>query len=85
MRSFGWYENSLSVFVAMEYFPLGDLESCLISPIPEEEARQITFQILEGLLFMHENGFAHRDLKPTVSISSNLITLLVLPALMLMS
>jgi hypothetical protein len=39
----------------------------VVSPLPEPEALQVTFQILEGLSSMHENGFAHRDLKPRVS------------------
>lgn len=64
VKSFGWYENSESVFIAMEYFPLGDLQNYLSLPLSEEEAQRITSQILEGLAFMHENGFAHRDLKP---------------------
>jgi len=48
----------------MEYFPLGDLQSYLTSPLPEADVQQICFQLLEGLDFMHCNGFAHRDLKP---------------------
>jgi serine/threonine protein kinase len=53
----------------MEYLPFGDLRNYLsgVSPLREAEAQQVTFQILEGLSFMHENGFAHRDLKPSVS------------------
>ena len=70
VKSFGWYENCESVFITMEYLPLGDLQNYLSSPLPEEEAQQITSQVLEGLAFMHENGFAHRDLKPNVSSHS---------------
>jgi serine/threonine protein kinase len=70
VRSFGWYEDDANVFIAMEYFPHGDLQSYLLSPIPEGEVKEIASQVLEGLAFMHDNGFAHRDLKPTVSISS---------------
>jgi serine/threonine protein kinase len=58
------------VFIAMEYFPLGDLQPYLSSPLPEKDVQQITYQILEGLLFMHDNGFVHRDLKPNVSFSA---------------
>jgi serine/threonine protein kinase len=52
----------------MEYLEHGDLQYYLLQspPLPEQEAGDITFQILEGLAFMHENGFAHRDLKPAV-------------------
>jgi hypothetical protein len=53
----------------MEYFPLGDLQKFMRDrpPFPEDETRQIVQQLLEGAEFMHENGFAHRDLKPGVS------------------
>jgi serine/threonine protein kinase len=30
----------------------------------EGEIRQISFQVLEGLGYMHKHGFFHRDLKP---------------------
>lgn len=49
----------------MEYFPLGDLQDHLSHSLPETEVQQIAFQIVEGLSFMHLNGFAHRDLKPS--------------------
>ncbi|KAM9332942.1 serine/threonine-protein kinase MAK isoform 2-T2 [Pholidichthys leucotaenia] len=31
---------------------------------PESIIRNISFQILQGLLFIHKNGFFHRDMKP---------------------
>jgi serine/threonine protein kinase len=54
----------------MEYLPDGDLHKYLNSSIPEKEGQQIISQVLEGLDFMHKNGFAHRDLKPAVSLLS---------------
>jgi serine/threonine protein kinase len=51
----------------MEYLPYGDLEGYLKTPLSHAEARQIAAQLLEGLGFMHNNNFAHRDLKPAVS------------------
>jgi serine/threonine protein kinase len=53
----------------MEYFPLGDLHKFMrkLPPFPEVETRQIVLQLLEGVEFMHESGFAHRDIKPGVS------------------
>ncbi|KAH0551389.1 hypothetical protein GP486_007396 [Trichoglossum hirsutum] len=50
----------------MEYFPLGDLQPYLSSPLPEKDVQQIAYQLLEGLSFMHDNGFVHRDLKPNL-------------------
>src|ERR1700712_6036468 len=53
----------------MEYCELGDLHKHLSSnpPLPEKEAQEVMFQILEGIRYMHEHEFAHRDLKPAVS------------------
>lgn len=69
----GWYENTKSVFIAMEYVEHGDLSCHLKQPLPEEEARTITFQLVEGLMFLHANSFAHRDVKPKVSASIYII------------
>lgn len=66
VHSFGWYETDDAVFIAMEYFPNGDLNRYIKTPLPNNEARVIIRQLLEGLEFMHENQFAHRDLKPAV-------------------
>ncbi|KAH7072779.1 kinase-like domain-containing protein [Paraphoma chrysanthemicola] len=65
VESYGWFESERDVYIAMEYFPLGDLQGYLSDPLPESEVQQICFQTLEGLEFMHSNGFAHRDLKPS--------------------
>jgi serine/threonine protein kinase len=35
--------------------------------LSERDARTIASQVLEGVSLMHENGIAHRDLKPAVS------------------
>ncbi|KAI1112102.1 kinase-like protein [Nemania sp. NC0429] len=50
----------------MEYCPLGDLQRYLIehTRLRESDSRDIVGQIVEGLKFMHDEGFAHRDLKP---------------------
>ena len=52
----------------MEYLQDGDLNQYLNSPLSEKEGQTIVFQILKGLRFMHELGFAHRDLKPAVCL-----------------
>lgn len=57
--------------MALEYHSLGDLQSYIKARpcLPESEVKDISVQVLEGLKFMHDGGFAHRDLKPAVSQS----------------
>lgn len=68
VESYGWFESDESVFIIMEYLPHGDLQEQLadLSSLPELDVQKISFQVLEGLAFMHDNDFAHRDLKPSV-------------------
>jgi serine/threonine protein kinase len=61
----GWYESQDWIFLAMDYFEMGDLSHHLQSKIPESQARDITQQLLRGLVEMHGMGITHRDLKPT--------------------
>lgn len=70
VKSYGWYEADDSVYIAMEYLELGDLYHGIRSkgPLDQFQAASITSQIMEGLEFMHENHFAHRDLKPSVNV-----------------
>lgn len=77
VESFGWYETEDCLYIAMEYLPSGDLYKCLSdrSALSEQEAQDITFQILEAISFMHDNDFAHRDLKPQVVLSRQMLVL----------
>ena len=61
----GWYEDDEWVFLAMDYFEMGDLSKHLQHKIPEDQARDITQQLLRGLVELHGVGITHRDLKPT--------------------
>ncbi|OQD83593.1 hypothetical protein PENANT_c016G09617 [Penicillium antarcticum] len=64
VKFLGWYESNDFVFIVMEYMKHGDLDSHLKKPLPENEAREITLQLAEGLEFLHDNRVAHRNLKP---------------------
>lgn len=68
---YGWFENVEKIFLAMEYFPQGDLTKFITDKLREEDAVAITAQLLEGLAIMHESGFTHRDLKPQVSFDAS--------------
>ncbi|KAM5472502.1 hypothetical protein MauCBS54593_003094 [Microsporum audouinii] len=61
---FGWYEDNSKVYIAMEYFPRGDLSKYMQKPIPEEEVKQITINLLTALRIAHKEHVTHRDIKP---------------------
>ncbi|KAK6957893.1 hypothetical protein Daesc_000682 [Daldinia eschscholtzii] len=60
----GWNEDRHSLFIAMEYIELGDLEHCVGNYWDEKDIKETAKQILKGLEIMHQEGIAHRDLKP---------------------
>lgn len=66
VRSLGWYDGAHSVFIAMEYVENGDLQQYVGQCMPEPEMQLIASQVLEGLGYMHDQRYAHRDLKPAV-------------------
>ena len=61
---FGWFESPETVFLCMEYFPLGDLAHCAYEALNEQEVRAIAEQLIDGLDILHHLGWVHRDLKP---------------------
>ena len=70
VRFLGWFEDINIVYLAMEYFPYGDLEKNAAN-IDETGVREITLDLLEGLRIIHAEGFVHRDLKPQVLVLPN--------------
>ena len=68
MEFLGWFEESETLYIAMEYLKEGDLAEHIdpLAPLPQETAKTISRQILEGLKVMHQEGITHRDIKPAV-------------------
>jgi DNA-binding response OmpR family regulator len=51
-------------YLAMEYFPCGDLKARLHHPISERESLDYLRRIARALVIVHGAGLVHRDLKP---------------------
>jgi DNA-binding response OmpR family regulator len=51
-------------YLAMEYFPCGDLRRRLQNPLSESEIIDYTRQVARALEFVHRVGLVHGDLKP---------------------
>jgi tRNA A-37 threonylcarbamoyl transferase component Bud32/ActR/RegA family two-component response regulator len=51
-------------YLAMEYFPCGDLKARLQNPLTAEEAITFVKEIARSLKVVHDAGIIHRDLKP---------------------
>ncbi|CAG8509068.1 12766_t:CDS:2 [Ambispora leptoticha] len=60
------FEDSRYFYMVMELCHNGELYKYIHQrrvPLSEAEARWVMIQIIEGLLYMHEHGIMHRDLK----------------------
>lgn len=51
-------------FIAMEYFPCGDLKTRLLQPITLTESLEYAERICSALVVIHAAGLIHGDLKP---------------------
>ena len=65
-------------FIAMEYFPCGDLRQRLQHPIRPAQALQYARRITSALEVVHAAGMLHRDLKPpNIMLRSDGATVLI--------
>lgn len=67
---FSWYQDVSCVYLAMEYIGYGDLTNHIGKELSDEDARQISYQVLDAIRIMHNLDIVHRDIKPGVSTFS---------------
>lgn len=61
------YERAFAsdfAYIAMEYFPEGDLSKRIKEGLKEETSINYLNQMCEGLIALHELNIVHRDIKP---------------------
>jgi ActR/RegA family two-component response regulator len=56
--------TSAYCYIAMEYFPAGDLGRRLTRALPADEALRTAAEVADALSIIHAAGIVHRDLKP---------------------
>jgi serine/threonine protein kinase len=71
---YGWYDDDKSIYIAMEYFELGDLSRHMSVIRNEAEICLITYQVMKGLKELHRLNIIHRDIKPHVNLSRSFRT-----------
>lgn len=67
MRLLQVFRENDHLYLVTEFYPDGSLLKTIQShtkPFTEDEVRNVIFQLLEGLAFVHRQGFFHRDIKP---------------------
>ena len=59
-------KNDTHCYVLMDFIPGGSIwdHVCHYGPLRELYARVLFDQLLSGLEYMHNSGYAHRDIKP---------------------
>lgn len=67
MRLLQVFRENDHLYLVTEFYPDGSLLKTIQNhskPFTEDEVRNVIFQLLEGLAFVHRQGFFHRDIKP---------------------
>jgi serine/threonine-protein kinase ULK4 len=67
LKFHNWYETRNHLWIIFEYCPAGDLFRLLEEDkkMPEKTVRKFSFDLVEGLSFLHLNSIIFADLKPS--------------------
>ncbi|KAL5268413.1 hypothetical protein ACHWQZ_G002320 [Mnemiopsis leidyi] len=73
VKMYGWFEDANFMYLVLEKCCHGDLHHFLKrrgNPLPEVEARELFAQLVEGVIYLHNNNIVHRD----ISLNNLLLT-----------
>lgn len=67
LKFWNWYETRNHLWIIFEYCPGGDLFTLLETDkkLPPAQIRSFTYELLEGLSYLHSQGVIYCDLKPS--------------------
>jgi len=73
VRYLGYKQIGENIFILMEYMQEGSISSMLeqFGPLEENVIKKFTKQVVQGLIYLHEKGVIHRDIKVMVSYIQN--------------
>jgi serine/threonine-protein kinase 11 len=54
-----------NIYLVLEYAACGSLESWIGPMFPDAAVRSLFYQVLQGLLYLHNQGIVHQDIKPS--------------------
>ena len=60
----GWFEDEERIYLVLEYLKSKDLTNFFLNKLPRrKDLIYITKQIIESVMYCHETGIVHRDIK----------------------
>lgn len=67
LKFHNWYETRNHFWIILEYCSGGDLYGLIEQDqkLPEDTVKKLTYELLEGLSYLHSLGIIFGDLKPS--------------------
>lgn len=67
LKFHNWYETRNHFWIILEYCSGGDLYGLIEADqkLPEDTVKKLTYELLEGLSYLHSLGIIFGDLKPS--------------------